>query len=485
MCTEYFPAAAWLLRVGGAHLTGGRKSGKMGNTVDDCPFQLRVERSSPPGVEEITCVALLRMVPGTRYVYDAVWKDRPVIVKLFARRFRGRRHLRREWRGLSELCKRGIDAPLGLFHGRTDNGGWVIAIEKITDARSLQDALMTDSDLGLVSDRALRLCRELARCHDKGVVQNDLHLNNFLLQGERIVAIDLGQFRFRSRPIGRRRSLSQLAGILSCLPEGRRPPTGLALHEYLHTRGWSRRQSDEALLDAWIRRKKLRAVRCTLRKYQRENSRHLRVRTRGCRALFDRAFCSGADPVAFVQRIDELMDRGEVLKAGKTCHVCYVTWNDRQIVIKRYNHQGWVHSLRHTLKTSRARRSWLSGHRLRSLGIRTPKPLACVERLRGPFVWCSYIVTEYVPGGSLSDLLRDAGLSAEQRDERIAQVENMLKRLGDYRITHGDTKHSNVLMSPDGPVLTDLDALTVHWWRWTARLAHRKDTTRFAADCTQ
>ncbi|MEN6576141.1 MAG: lipopolysaccharide kinase InaA family protein [Phycisphaerales bacterium] len=466
---------------GGTGLPGGDHNQR--NTVDDCPFQLRVERSSPPGVEQLTCVALLREVPGMRYVYDAVWKDRPVIVKLFAHWFHGRRHLRREWRGLRELRERGIDAPQGLFHGRTDQGGRAIVIEKIADALHPRDALTTACDPAVVLDRVVRLCRELAHYHDEGVLQKDLNLNNFLLQGERIIAIDLGQFRFGSRPVGRRRSLSQLAEILSGLPEGQRPPTGSILQEYLDARGWSRQPSDEAFLEARVYREKRGAIERALRKYQRENSKHLRVRTPDCRALFDRAFCDGADPVEFVRRLDELMDQGRVLKAGHTCHVCHVVWNNRQIVVKRYNHQGWIHSLRHTLKMSRARRSWISGHRLRFLDIRTPEPLACVERLKGPLVWCSYIVTEYVPGGSLGELLRDNGTSEEERRERIAQVKNVLKRLGDCRISHGDTKHTNVLMGRDGPILTDLDAMTVHRWRWTSLAAHRKDMSRFAAAC--
>lgn len=451
--------------------------------MDECPFQLRVQRSSPPGVEQLTCVALLREVPGTRYVYDAVWKGGPVIVKWFAHWFHGGRHLRREWRGLRELRERGIDAPQALFHGRTDNGGRAIVIEKITDACLLRDALTARCDPIGVFDLVVRLCRELAHCHDKGVLQKDLNLKNFLLQGERIVAIDLGQFRFQSRPVGRSRSLSQLAEILSGVPEGRRPPTSLILDEYLRARGWSRGHSDEAVLKACMHREKMRAIERVLRKYQRENSRHLLVATPGCRALLDRAFCQGADPIQFVRELDDLMDRGRVLKAGNTCHVCQIVWNDRRVVVKRYNYQGWIHSLRHTVKTSRARRSWVSGHRLRFLDFRTPEPLACIERLKGPLVWCSYIVTEYIAGGSLSDLLRDDGTSEEERRKRIAQVEDALKRLGDCRISHGDTKHSNILMGRDGPVLTDLDALTVHRWRWTSQAAHRRDLARFAAAC--
>jgi streptomycin 6-kinase len=71
----------------------------------------------------------------------------------------------------------------------------------------------------------------------------------------------------------------------------------------------------------------------------------------------------------------------------------------------------------------------------------------------------------------------------DERRERIAQVENLLRRLRDCRISHGDMKHSNILIGPDGPVLTDLDAITVHRWQWTAEAGHRKDMERFAASC--
>ncbi len=423
------------------------------------------------------------MVPGKRYVYDAVWNDRPVIVKVFASRFHARRHLRREWWGLRELRERGIDAPMGLLHGRTDKGDWAIVIERITDARSLRESLVTACNHPVALEDAVRLCQELAHCHGKGVLQKDPNLNNFLVQGDRIVAIDPGQIRFESRPIGRRRGLLQLAEFLSGLPDERRLPTCLILQEYLQVRGWPRHPSDEAVLDTLMRRDKRRAIERVLRKYQRENSKHLQVKAGGCRALLDRAFCDGADPLEFVRRLDELMEQGKALKAGNTSQVCCTVWNGRQIVIKRYNHKGVIHSLRHAVKMSRARRSWIHGHRLRFLGISTPEPLAYVERRRGPLVWCSYIVTEYVTGRRLDHFLHDDAVSMEDRRERMAQVENLLRRLGDCRITHGDMKHSNILISPDGPVLTDLDALTVHRWRWTSQIGHRKDMERLAASC--
>ena len=57
------------------------------------------------------------------------------------------------------------------------------------------------------------------------------------------------------------------------------------------------------------------------------------------------------------------------------------------VVVKRYNHKGFTHSLRHTIKKSRAHRGWLHGHRLVMLDIATPKPLAYIEQIKEKLIW--------------------------------------------------------------------------------------------------
>ena len=91
-----------------------------------------------------------------------------------------------------------------------------------------------------------------------------------------------------------------------------------------------------------------------------------------------------------------------------------MTWNGKDIVVKRYNHKGFIHSLRHTIKNSRARRGWLHGHRLGMLGIATPKPLAYIEQLKEKLIWKSYLVTEYVEGQKLYDFLQNSNTTKEQ-----------------------------------------------------------------------
>jgi len=66
--------------------------------------------------------------------------------------------------------------------------------------------------------------------------------------------------------------------------------------------------------------------------------------------VFNRAFCQEAKPFDFIEKIDALMDKGQIFKNGDTSYVSRLTWNDKDVVVKRYNHRGFIHSLRHTIK---------------------------------------------------------------------------------------------------------------------------------------
>jgi serine/threonine protein kinase len=116
------------------------------------------------------------------------------------------------------------------------------------------------------------------------------------------------------------------------------------------------------------------------------------------------------------------------------------------------------------------------------LNIATPRPLAYIEQRRGLLVWQSYLVTEYVKGRELRNFLRDNKTSEEERSIAMQEVKNLLNKLGKYRITHGDLKHSNILITESGPVLTDLDAMRVHRWGWMFKIIRDKDITRLTKD---
>jgi tRNA A-37 threonylcarbamoyl transferase component Bud32 len=215
------------------------------------------------------------------------------------------------------------------------------------------------------------------------------------------------------------------------------------------------------------------------KKYLRTSERHMRIKTGQYIAELDRIFYAGAEPRDFIEQIDTLMDTGQVLKKGDAIYVSHITWNNKNIVVKRYDHKGFIHSLRHTIKKSRARKGWLYAHFLGALNIATPRALAYIERRKGLLIWESYLVTEYVEGQNLWHFMRDDKVTEQQKQDTIRQVVELLDKLWNYCITHGDLKHTNVLITENGPVLTDLDGMIVHRWEPLYRNKRAKDMERF------
>lgn len=216
-----------------------------------------------------------------------------------------------------------------------------------------------------------------------------------------------------------------------------------------------------------------------LKKYLRTSEKYIRIKNGEYRAEIDGELCAGAEARDFIEQIDTLMDAGEILKKGDAIYVSHITWNNRNIVVKRYDHKGLIHSLRHTIKKSRARKGWLYAHFLGALKITTPKTLAYIEQRRGPLIWQSYFVTEYVEGEKLWHFLRDDNVTERQKMDSIRQVVKLLDELWKSRITHGDLKHTNILITQNGPVLIDLDGMIVHRWELLYRNKRAKDRERF------
>jgi tRNA A-37 threonylcarbamoyl transferase component Bud32 len=219
-------------------------------------------------------------------------------------------------------------------------------------------------------------------------------------------------------------------------------------------------------------------TRTCLKKTLRTSKRELKIRTDKCVAVFEKSFLGNCDGRDLIDHIDQLMEKGQIFKDGNTCYVSRLRFNGSDIVIKRYNHKGLIYSLRHTIKKSRGRRSWLNAHRLGILRIPTAGPVGFIEQMNGPIVWKSYFVTRYLEGQKLHDFLRDSNVTKQQRTKVIDQCRELLGKLDENLITHGDLKHTNILIGDDGPMLLDLDGMKAHKFKWFHKIRHAKDLSR-------
>ena len=445
------------------------------------PFQLVINRTYPrKHTESLRCIALLRAIPGRRKVYDAVWDNKCVIAKVFSHRISSRRHLKREWLGLKRLASHGLSAPEPLFYGQTEDGELVVVVEKIAESSTILDIFLKTPDPTKKLSLLVKICKEIAKQHTKGILQKDMHLGNFLLGDDKVFALDVGQMQFLRCEADRKSSISQLAILAFYLPKSNPQLIKKLCEEYFKARGWRYGKTDQISFQKQLHMHRRRMLTKGLKKIMRTSKRHLRIKTNGYIAIFDKTFCQQTESLGFIEKIDKLMDEGQILKHGNTCHVSHLNYNGKEVVVKRYNHKGFTHSLRHTIKKSRARRGWLHGHRLGMLDIATPKPLAFIEQLKTKLVWKSYLVTEYVEGQKLYDFLKNSDATKEQHQIINNQIKELLDEMGKKHITHGDLKHTNILVTDKGPVLTDLDGMKVHKWGWRYKTNRAKDLHRFA-----
>jgi tRNA A-37 threonylcarbamoyl transferase component Bud32 len=211
-------------------------------------------------------------------------------------------------------------------------------------------------------------------------------------------------------------------------------------------------------------------------------SRTVRLEIAGYQGVFDRRFAGGQSLPEFVRAADALMRQGQVLKDDRASFVSRVLWNGHDTVVKRYNHRSLWHSLRHTIKGSRAKRNWLSAHRLVHLKIATPEPLAYIDQYRGPLLWQSYFVTRFVPGPQVHEILRDATIIPAQKERVSDLVLELLHRMAEHGVSHGDMKHTNILYDGTNVVLTDLDAMRSGGAGWLCRHRYRRDVDRYLRD---
>ena len=168
----------------------------------------------------------------------------------------------------------------------------------------------------------------------------------------------------------------------------------------------------------------------------------------------------------------------EIIKHDNTTTLLKTTINDRQIIIKRYNTKNWWHCLRRNFQKTRASNCWRMAELFQSVGLSTPHTVAVIESRIGPIAGKSWYLSEHHDSELLLDYLNvpDWHSRFEQVADLVMQIFNSLNR---HRLSHGDMKATNILVSDDSLMLIDMDASRRHRFGWTHSRALNRDKARF------
>jgi tRNA A-37 threonylcarbamoyl transferase component Bud32 len=325
----------------------------------------------------------------------------------------------------------------------------------------------------------------LARLHEQGVIHNDLHPGNLLLDltdehHPRLLLIDLHNIQFQRRPLSWSASRANLV-LLNRWFQLRTHRTDRLRFWRAYCQGrqsWvmltaTEKQRRIAELEAVTLRSNQRLWSARRRRYSRPNRHCQRVIYQDCCGLAVREL-----PEEVVQKWMQMADAWiaqarhrsrptpmnpssfpkqegmiRLLKDSPHGTVLAVGWNHAgdsgEVVIKRFPWRRWYEPLQHWLRASPVWRAWFSGFALLDRGLPTPRPLAIWHRYHRGVPTDGYLVTEYLP---------DA-VPLQQRPElvQLDALASLLRLLHDRGLSHRDLKGDNILITTQGePVLIDL-----------------------------
>ena len=425
----------------------------------------------------LNIVNIVRKVPNKRLVCKAIWNNQAVYTKIFIGSD-AEKYAARDQNGVALLLQAGIETPAQLHVDKlTQQRGVVLLFAEVLDCKNAQLAYAEMAEKARFNLAKL-LVVEVAKHHKAGLIQTDLHLKNFLVQGERIFTLDGDGIRKLSL-IARQKALENLSVLFSkfdvlalenWLPE--------LLKSYALTRGWL--EVPDAIL-----------MQSLTRVHRRQVASHYAEKKvfRTCADVTIAApnsnFLAVASPyvmaeLAFTPELwDDLISAVKVpLKKGNSTTVVNFELSGKLMVIKRYNIKGVWHGLSRALRPSRASISWANAHRLKLLGIAAAKPIAMLETqpfgLRGK----AYFLAEHIDAPDAAEFFKLTS-NKGHRAAAIKNIATLFYKLYLLQISHGDMKATNIKIQNNKPVLIDLDSMCQHSQAGRALKAHVRDLQRF------
>lgn len=396
-------------------------------------------RLSIPDRGEVACTEVFRAIRGKRLVCLGSIGAAKVVVKLYFANRRARRHWRRSDTGCRAFLDRGIPAPEILFSGHLPEYGFYAMILEF-----LEGGVRIDRVLAAAVDereqRALmgRLTAELALHHASGILQEDLHLGNFMLRDDTIYSLDGDQVACCRRPPGRRRSLENLVLLLANLPAWRDADLDGLIDSYVLARHWSMTDSERAEVRSMVLRKRRKDLSGYLGKALRSRDPFVVESGPGLFAVLDKRNAGITLPEirkaagrTFPGQVDPGTGCGE-LSVGDHRFLMLSTHGLGPLFFK-----PWFGAVR----------AWKQALALNRIGLHTPQPVALVLRRRTALLWRCSVLFRPVEGSGLREFFLSPHTTRKEKESCARDLADALARMQAVGITPGEVNPEGILVS--------------------------------------
>ena len=421
------------------------------------PFQLSTTQG------EATCHEVLRFLPGRRLVVKATWNENTVVMKCFIGP-KALRDYQREIVGIKGFQSAEIATP-ALLQCDADGGCYIVITQYLPFTTPFAEVWEKESCKKKKTQLIFDIVKLIAKLHQAGVQQDDVHLDNFIIEHDHIYAIDGGGVKVYKQPLSIQQAWENFALFFAVFYPKDDCYVPTAFSAYAKYMALTENHTPATLYREVLRKRKWRER--FVKKCFRNCTDFQVIKSFWCfSSVAKKQNSIGVQN--FLKDPDRFIAKSKYIKKGRTNTVVVGRLTDgRTVFIKKYKStKGFFHSSLRTLVSSRARVAWFGAHLLKFLGIQTPEPIALLEKKIGPFTTSSYMVSDYLPGQNIMEYIQQQKIITQDANKLQTQwlkltkkVELLLLVLQKSLIHHGDLKGNNLIVYEDKLYLVDLDSI--------------------------
>ena len=393
-----------------------------------------------PGIGEVHCREVFRSIRGKRLVCLGNLQGANVIMKLYFARHRAHRHWRRSDNGCRAFLERGIPAPGILFSGYLpEYDFYAMVLEFLEGATRIDRMLETMNEEQERPGLLERLMRELARHHMAHILQNDLHLGNFMVKGHDIYSLDGDQVKICRILPGRKRSLKNLVGLLANLPSSRDADLDACIQCYGEERNWILTEAEVSDVKNAVYGIRKKCLSRYLGKSLKSRDPFVARTKPGMFMVIDKRHTD-------IHLEDILGAAGKPVKAqgdlGRMGFRVINCGGNDLLELSLFAVGPQIFK-----RVFGAVRVWSNALMLNRIGLQTPEPVALVLRRKAPFLWRCSVFFRAVEGIGLRSYI-SSSVSAQDAGDRISSgLMDAFDRMGRVGISPGRLLPEQVMIS--------------------------------------
>lgn len=163
-----------------------------------------------------------------------------------------------------------------------------------------------------------------------------------------------------------------------------------------------------------------------------------------------------------LQELDSLLQKAALDKDSSSTTAGVVELAGNKYFLKRYNHPNLQRKLKNSVRQTRPFRVLKSSQLISAAGVFTPEIFAALNYRRGLLLESSYLLSGFIESAKTANHFIEKLTAKADLENFAGKICQLLVKIHNAGIMHGDVKISNILMKYDGQAyelgLLDLDA---------------------------